>query len=117
MPERSFASRYCAKHGLRHSRYEQVVLRHSLHRAAWLLYPLLACRPSYFATDRELIRIAGGCRTLWDFDTEAKDYSVHPDNRGWLRGTLKLRLSARRLRRLVREVLPPDQPVPTAPPP
>ncbi len=110
MPTRSFASRYCAKHGLLHSRYEQVVLRRSLHRGAWLLYPLLACQPSYFASDRELVRAIGHCRTLWDFDTETLDFPNHLDNRGWLRGTLKLRLSVRRLRRLVREVLPPGQP-------
>lgn len=109
MPERFFASRYCAKYGVLPKRYEQAVLRRSLHLGARLLYPLLACRPSYFAADRELVRAIGGCRTLWDFDTETLDFRNHPDNRGWLRGTLKLRLSVRRLRRLVREVLPPGQ--------
>lgn len=110
MHEASFAYRYCAKHGLRPDRYEQVVLRRSLHRQAWLLYPLLACHPSYFSADRALIRSAGLCLTMWDFDTETLDFPNHPDNRGWLRGSLKLRLSGRRLRRLVREVLPTGQP-------
>lgn len=110
MHECSFAHRYCAKHGLRPERYERAVFRRSLHRAAWLLYPLLACHRTYFSADRALIHTAGHCPTVWDFDTETLDFPNHPANRGWLRGTLKLRLSVRRLRRLVREVLPPGQP-------
>jgi hypothetical protein len=110
MPEQTFAAKYCAQHGLLPKRYEQVVLRRSLHLGARLFYPLLAWRPSYFAADFALVRAAGRCRTVWDFDTETLDFPNHPDNRGWLRGVLKLRLSVRRLRRLVREVLPPGQP-------
>lgn len=91
--ECSFARRYCAKHGLLPGQYEQAVLLRSLHLAARLLYPLLACHHSYFSADRALVCAAGRCLTLWDFDTEALDYPNHPDNRGWLRGTLKLRLS------------------------
>lgn len=109
MHECSFARRYCAKHGLLPEQYEQAVLRRSLHLAARLLYPLLACHHSYFSTDRALVCAAGRCLTRWDFDTEALDYPNHPDNQGWLRGTLKLRLSVRRLRRMVHEVLPHDQ--------
>lgn len=106
MAERTFARRYCAKHGLLPNRYEQVVIWRSLHLGARVPYPLLACHPGYFSADRALVQAASRCPTVVEFDVEVADYPYHPENRNFLRGSLKPRLSVRRLRRLVREVLP-----------
>lgn len=74
-------------------------------------------RPDFFAADRELILRAGRTRTLRELNEELADYVRDPRNRGALRGALRLRVSARRLRRLARAQLPTAWPAGRGPAP
>lgn len=74
-------------------------------------------RPGFFAADRGLIVAAGRARTLRELNEELADFARDPRNRGFGRGTLRLRVSADRLRRLARAHLPtawPARPGPLA---
>ena len=72
---------------------------------ARFLRPLLNLNPNFFAADRAFIRGVGRISRLEDFDSEAQDFSQDPNNRDSFHRTLQLRVSRRRLRNLVREVL------------
>jgi hypothetical protein len=93
----SFAERYCSAHGVGNRDFIESVLVHSLYPQARLLRPLLRLFPYYFKPDREFIASVGGLRRMRDFDREVFAYVNDPDNRGFLRRVLRLRVSAGRL--------------------
>jgi hypothetical protein len=101
----TFAEKVCAKHGLCPEKYEKIVLRNSLYPAARLLRPVLVLKANYFAADHEFIRRVGRLTRLGGFEAEVQDFLYDPNNRGFLRRVFKLRASARRLRRMVRELM------------
>lgn len=101
----NFAEKFCARRQVAPKNFEASVLRLALYPAARLLFPLLNLSPGYFAPDREFIRGVGRISRGEAFRYEEQDFSLDPDNRGLLRRGLKLRVSARRLRRLVHETL------------
>jgi len=105
----TFAEKFCARHDVAPEKYEEVVLKRSLYPVARLLRPVLALKANYFAADREFIRGVGQLTLSGDFDSEAQDYLDHPTNRGFLRRVLKLRVSGRRLRRMVRDAFSESQ--------
>jgi len=100
----TFAEKFCAKHGLPPGKYEKIVLRRSLYPAARLLRPVLVLKADYFVADHEFIRRVGRLTRLGGFEAEVQDFIYDPNNRGFLRRVFKLRVSARRLRRLVRDL-------------
>jgi hypothetical protein len=97
----TFAEKFCAQRQLAPEQYEAAMLRLTLHSPARWLQPLLALRPEYFSADREFLRSVGRISRVRDFDAEAFDYTYDPANRGFLRQTLGLRVSIRKVRRLV----------------
>ena len=101
----TFAERFCAQHHIAPEAYETAVLRRSLHTLARLLRPLLDLFPAYFSADREFVRGVGRISRLREFEGEAQDFAQDPANRGILRQRLRLRISTRRLRHLVRATL------------
>lgn len=101
----NFAEKFCAKRQVDPPDYEATVLRLALHRRARFLRPLLNLHPDYFAADRAFVRGVGRIARVADFESEAQDFSHDPDNRGFFHRTLRLRVSRRRLRNLVRTIL------------
>ncbi len=97
----TFAEKFCAQRHLAPEKYEAAVLRLTLHAPARVLRPVLALVPDYFVADREFVRGVGRIRLLREFEGEAFDYAHDPLNRGWLRRGLRLRVSTRKMRRLV----------------
>jgi len=97
----TFAEKFCAQRELSLEDYEAAVLRQTLHAAARLLRPLLALAPEYFSADRQFVRGVARISRLRDFEPEAWDFAHDPNNRGFLRQGLRLRISTRKMRRLV----------------
>jgi hypothetical protein len=79
------------------------VLAKALYPHARIIYPLIAwIRSDYRAADLEFISGVGRLTRWQDFPVEVKDYVNHPGNVGFGRRGLRLRVSARRLHRLVK---------------
>ena len=102
----TFAARYCAAHGIARAAYGNVVLRAALYLHARLLKLLLPRRG--LAVDRDFVESVGNLQRMEDFHDKARDFLEDPNGQTWLREVLHLRVSARRLRRLVRETLLPN---------
>ena len=96
----TFAVRYCARHGLEPSAYLDTVLRAALYPHARLLRWVLPW--SSLSVDRAFVDGVGRVRCADDFHREVRDFVEDPAGHTWLRDVLYLRVSARRLRRLVR---------------
>lgn len=108
-PAPTFFELYCSRHEISPDRFESVVLARSLYPHARLVAPfILMLWPRHFAADLDLIRGVGQLRRVRDFSLETLDYSHHPGNQGGLRRALKLRVSTKRLRRLVTATLHPS---------
>jgi hypothetical protein len=98
----SFAERYCARHRLPLSRFEDVVLDRCLYPRARLLRGVLTFfRRDYFVPDLELVRGAGRLVRVDDFTSEAVVFWRHPANARWLRRYLRLRISTQCLLQLM----------------
>jgi len=104
-PVKTFEDQFCAAHAVAPEDYVDAVLKQSLHPLARWLRPVLVLAPGHFAADRNFIKGVGRISRLEDFDGEVRDYLIDPDNSGFLRRTLKLRVSVTRLSRIVRDVL------------
>lgn len=91
-------------------RFERALLREALYPAARRLRFLLALIPGYFEPDLIFIRHVGRLRRAEDFRYEEIDFNQDRANRGFLRDTLRLRVSTRRLHHRVRETLGPHPP-------
>lgn len=85
--------------------YEAEVLKRSLYPLARACRIFLGLIPDYFLADRAFLAAVGRMTRRRDFGLEEIEFVHHPANRGVLRRQLKLRVSARRLHRLVRAVL------------
>jgi hypothetical protein len=93
-----FAERFCVAHGVASDRYVDAMLRRCLYpHARWLAWIL---PHSIFAADRELISSLGHLRRVSQFRDELRDHREHPENRGWLRRCLRLRVSVGAARRV-----------------
>ena len=118
----TFAEFYCARHGLRSEDYAPAVFRHALYPHARPFAAIVRYYfPDYFAADLDLVQAVGRLRKARDFSGEADAFAHHPANCGGLRRMLRLRVSARRLRALVRATLTgtgnPPQPAADSDPP
>jgi hypothetical protein len=117
---RTFAELLCEHYGIEPEHYLRTVFRVTLHRRALLLAPVLGLfAPDHFACDLSFIRRVGELQRPADLMDEIRYFYWHPWNRGFLRRTLRLRVSAARMTRLVRVILPEEAPgpVPWARPP
>jgi hypothetical protein len=84
------------------------VFREALYPHARLLGPVLSLlRPRHFAADIEFVQNVAGVKRYREYFLEAQDFAAHPENTGFWRTKLHVRISSRRLRRLVRTTLHP----------
>lgn len=98
----TFQERFCRHHGLAKADYTRAVLLRSLYPHARLLRPvLLWLNPDYFGPDLDFVRSVGLMRSRRDYAGEAADFHHADVTRDFLRGPLRLRVSAERLRRIV----------------
>jgi hypothetical protein len=102
---------YCRTRGIAPSAFARELLRHSVYPQARPWLGLLTwLNPGHFDPDYEFIADVSGLRRRTDFGDAAESYLSHPHNRGFLRRQLRLRISVRRMLRLVNEVLPQNLP-------
>ncbi|MFH1497481.1 MAG: hypothetical protein ABII82_06610 [Verrucomicrobiota bacterium] len=106
MSEKNFQARYCREHDLPPELYEKVVLRQSLYpHARWLAPLIRLLNPDHFAADLDFVRNVATLTRLRDYNVEVQEFVHHPANDGPLRRTFNLRVSTKRLRRLVKATL------------
>jgi hypothetical protein len=106
MTHPTFAERYCELNGIAPAQFADSVLRRALYPQARLLLPLVqVLAPNYFAADFDLIGATARLRRTRDFASEADQFNYHPANIGFLRRTLRIRLSTTRLKQLLRTTL------------
>jgi hypothetical protein len=106
MTEKTFAELFCEKHGLSAEKYERVVVGRALYPHARLLAPLVAFLwPQHFAADLDFVRSVARLRRYREFFFESEEFAHHPANRGFWRLTAHIRISSRKLRRMVRTTL------------
>lgn len=109
MNENSFGARFCEQRKIDPKDFDAAVLRETMYFHSRLLAPLIqSIWPRHFVADYDFIHGVSQVRRFREFFTEAEDYAHHPENQGFLRVSLNLRISSRRMRRLVREVLHPN---------
>ena len=95
---------YCDRHRCAPAQFHRRVFWTTLHRHALPFAPLLLSG-GYFAADDDLIAACGRARTMREIREELTDHRYHPQNTGWLRQRLAVRISTHRLARLAREHL------------
>ena len=110
MSARTFEDLYCESQRCTPVEFHHRVFRHCLYRHALLFGPLLRLfRPQYFLVDHTFITDAGRARDIAEIRREVAEFFTHPNNRGWLRRTVRIRVSAGRLIELAEEYLPPSK--------
>ena len=106
MTEKTFAELFCEKHGLDAEQYERVVMRRALYPHARIVAPLVALLwPQHFAADVDFVRSVARLRRYREFFFESEEFAHHPANRGFWRLAAHIRISSRKLRRMVRSTL------------
>lgn len=109
MKEKTFAELYCEQHKISLDEFTRSVLRKTLYPQARFLAPILTfLSKRHFAADVEFAISVGGLRRYREYTIESEGYAHHPENLGFLRATLNLRVSSRLMRRLVRKTLHTD---------
>ncbi len=109
MNETTFGALYCAQRKIDSKDYEKAVLNETLYPHAKLVAPIIRLLwPRHFVADHDFVQSVARLRRFREFFNESEDYAHHPENTGFSRVTLNLRVSSRRMRRLVREVLHPE---------
>jgi len=98
----TFAERFCAKHGLAPEEFLEAALGRALYPRVRMLRAVRGLKDAHFASDREFISRVGRIKALHEFELEAYAYTQDFRNGAFLRRTLKLRVSVRRLQALVR---------------
>ena len=102
---KTFEEQFCIKHGVAPEQYVEAMLKLSLYPLARWLRPVLAMDSAFCAADRNFIIGVGRISRFDDFDAEVRDYLIDPENSGFLRRVLKLRVSVTRMLPVVRSVL------------
>jgi hypothetical protein len=97
MNKQTFSERFCIRNHIPVTQFRDTVLKLSLYPMARLLWPVLRLIPNHFMADREFISNVANIKRLRDFDIEVFAFINDPNNRGFLRRVLKLRVSAARL--------------------
>jgi len=110
------AEEYCRQRGLPADDFEHTLLLETLYPAARRARFFLRLIPSYFAPDLLFISYVGRLRRLVDLRNEEIDFNQDRANRGFFRGTLRLRISTRRMRRVVHHTLDQPDDAPSPPP-
>lgn len=101
----SFSARFCKEHNCEPGEFVTAVLKHCIARRALPIF-LLIRGSRLFALDRELIASIAAAVTMDEVRDAIDDFWDDSANQTWLRRLIGLRVSTRRLRRLVSEYLP-----------
>lgn len=111
MKSRTFREIYGEREGITAMELNHRLFRLTLYPHArpfvWLLRRL---HPRHFVADYEFTEDVGHLRSLEDYTLALGSYLEHPSNHGFLRRRLRIRVSARRMFRIVRSVFPPRGP-------
>lgn len=95
---------YCEMTKCPKKRFTRRLFWAALHRRALVLAPLIMLtNEAFFAADLELIAAVARLHKSDQLEEEIRDFREDPRNRDWARRVLKLRVSTRRLRRLLAE--------------
>jgi hypothetical protein len=112
----TFAELYCAQHRLDREKFNNRIIRRTLHfpirMVGWLLVSLI---PNYFEADLELVSHVGSMKSLRKFEGEIREFNADYRNRRFWRGLLRQRVSSHRLRRLFRDTIKDNESATTAP--
>ncbi len=101
---RRFTDIYCQREHLATERFAGHLLQRTLYPHARVLAPLLRTLDrQHFLADNEFVQDVGNLTRTAHFAAVMQDYSKHYANHGILRRTLRLRISVRRMQRLVFE--------------
>lgn len=94
----NFADLFCRRYRITRDRYARALFWRCLHRQAIPLVPILRLLDDrYFAPDFDLIEGMAGVETRHEMHEELFDFETHPLNHGFLRRSLKLRVSEKRV--------------------
>jgi hypothetical protein len=81
-------------------------MRRALYPHARLVAPIIAFLwPEHFDADLDFVRSVARLRRYREFFFESEEFAHHPANRGFWRLAAHIRISSRRLRRIVRATL------------
>lgn len=105
LPHATFAARFCIHRGIHIEEFEQTLLELTLYSTARQLRTLLSIKRDFFAADRAFIASVGRSSNMRELEAVVNDFTDGRTNDGLLRGTFKLRISARKLRRIARQYL------------
>lgn len=109
MSDTPFAELYCRHNRLPIERYEKTLLKRALYpHARWIYHVLRLVRPDHYAADLDLVRNVGSLYRFREFSNDVQQFLHHPANRGMLRRTFNVRISTKQLRRIVRDVMHPE---------
>jgi len=104
--KRTFLELYCSQHQIEPEDFPKVVFQHALHLHARPFVTLTTLLKRYhFAADYDFINNIGQLTRYRDFDLYMQGFSRHPQNCGFLRRGLRLRVSSRRLRFIIRDLI------------
>lgn len=116
---KSFREAYLEKSQSSSESFEKDVVRRGLHRSALpLAWMIRALKPGFFELELRTARYLGNARSSEEFRAELASYhSEYRRRGGFLRNTLGIRLSGKRLADLLAEVSPSQKEVrpPTLP--
>ena len=102
----TFAELHCRRYNLPRERYARDMLSRCLYPHARLLAPLVAMiDPDYFDPDTDFLNGVGDIRRVGELREEFSAFARHPENRGFLRHSLRLRVSGLKLRTIVSETM------------
>jgi hypothetical protein len=105
---KSFREAFCERFACPPEEFEKRVLRRALYRRSRPLSALLySWNPRFFDLDLRTIRQLGLARSSEEFRAEIDSFRFESRmQRGFLKRTLRLRISGKRLMRLLEEVAP-----------
>jgi len=104
--KRTFLELYCSQHQIEPEDFPKAVFRHALHLHARPFVTLTTLlKRFHFAADYDFINNIGQLTRYRDFDLYMQGFSRHPRNCGFLRRGLRLRLSSRRLRAIIKNLV------------
>ena len=105
--KRTFAEIFCSHRAVPPARFAPVLLRETYYPHAAALATLVRLlSPVGFSLDHELIRGVGLISRRDQLAGLLTDFRIDPRNRGWLRSRLRLRVSTRRVQRIVYALMP-----------
>jgi len=108
----NFHDKFCAQYGVGPEEYDAAMLWRSLYPAGKILHLFVRGSAEHFSPDRDFVRGVGRLSRLADFESEVWAFTRNPRNGSFLRRRLRMRVSAKKVYQLMREVMEP-----TAPPP